>query len=70
MDIPTITPAIASPTYANRKLKWYHTHKDDPECKARLKKTRQEYYERNKERLRAEMLERYYQKKAQQISIT
>ena len=68
MDTAT-PPALPNEViYANRKIKWYHVHKDDPECKARLKKTRQEYYERNKDRLRADMLERYYRKKAQQMA--
>ena len=57
-------PALTSATPVNRKLKWYYAHKDEPDCKARLKQSRADYYQRNKDRLKAQMLEKYYIQKA------
>ena len=48
----------------NRKTKYYHAHKEEPEFQNRLKTAKKKYYEANKERLIEKALERYYRIKA------
>lgn len=55
---------LTPPAPVNRRLKWYYAHKDEPNCKARLKQIRANYYQRNKDRLKAQSLEKYYIKKS------
>lgn len=56
----TPTPA---PQYANRKVKYYHTHKDQPGFKEKLSAAHRNYYERNRDLLKQRALERYYRLK-------
>lgn len=48
----------------NRKTKYYRNHKDDPEFKERMKEAKRRYYQKNKEKIIAKTLNRYYEKKA------
>jgi len=58
------TPAQSAPVYANRKVKYYQTHKNDPGFRDKLKQSAKSYYERNRDQLKQKALDRYYQIKA------
>lgn len=51
------------PQYANRNIKYYHTHKSDPGFKERLAEVQRNYYLRNRDTYRQKALERYYRLK-------
>ena len=66
---PVVAPA---PQYANRKVKYYHTHKGDPGFRERLAEAQRNYYQRNKDTYKQKSLDRYYRLKqlAQQAAGT
>ena len=58
MENPT-TPQLDL-TNMNRKMRYYHLHKTDPEFQRRMSEAKQRYYQRNKEAIIAKSLARYY----------
>ncbi len=63
MDTENNTPTLP-PTdpyaHMNRKLRYYYRHKDDPVFRDKTLRAKAEYYQKNKEVLKAKSLERYY----------
>lgn len=55
----TTTPAPA-PATMNRKTRYYHNHKDEPEFQQRMKDAKRRYYEKNRDEMIAKALNRYY----------
>jgi hypothetical protein len=58
---PVVAPQ--PPQYANRKVKYYHTHKDDPGFRERLAEVQRNYYQRNRDTYKQKALDRYYRLK-------
>ena len=54
------------PQPMNRKTKYYHAHKADPEFQQRMKDAKQRYYQKNREAVIQKALIRYYALKALQ----
>ena len=50
--------------HLNRKLRYYYRHKDEPAFREKTLRAKADYYQRNKELLKAKSLERYYAIKA------
>ena len=63
MEHEQTTPATEQ-TFANRKQKYYHVHKDDPDFQERTRINKANYYERHKDRIKAKCLKYYHDKKA------
>lgn len=47
----------------NRKMRYYHVHKEDPEFQQRMSEAKKRYYQKNKEAIIAKSLARYYANK-------
>ena len=47
----------------NRKVRYYHLHKTDPEFQQRMTEAKRRYYQKNKETIIAKSLARYYANK-------
>lgn len=60
METPIAPP---TPQFANRKVKYYQTHKNDPGFKERLAEVQRNYYLRNRDTYKQKALERYYRLK-------
>lgn len=58
----TNTPAVPM----NRKTRYYHAHKTEPDFQQRMKEAKQRYYQKNREAVIQKSLERYYALKALQ----
>jgi len=57
------TPATEQ-TYQNRKQKYYHTHKNDPDFQERIRINKANYYQNHRDEIKAKCLKRYHDKKA------
>jgi len=58
MDTPN------EPQPMNRKLRYYYTHKNDPNFQARMAESKRRYYQANHQAIIAKSLNRYYMMKA------
>jgi hypothetical protein len=47
----------------NRKMRYYHLHKTDPEFQHRMSEAKRRYYQKNKDTIIAKSLARYYANK-------
>lgn len=47
----------------NRKMRYYHLHKADPDFQHRMSEAKRRYYQKNKEVIIAKSLARYYANK-------
>lgn len=69
-QIATVTnPTATTAQYANRNIKYYHTHKNEPGFKERLAEVQRNYYQRNKAKYQQKALERYYRLKWPELAI-
>ena len=69
METQNTTAPAPAPQYANRNIKYYHTHKADPGFRERLAEVQRNYYQRNKDRFKQKALERYYRLKWPELAI-
>ena len=53
----------------NRKLRYYHTHKNDPDFQQRMSEAKRRYYQKNKEAIIAKSLARYYANKPVEVEV-
>ena len=51
----------------NRKLRYYHVHKDDPIFQQRMSDAKRRYYQKNRDTIIAKSLARYYANKPADI---
>lgn len=50
-------------TQMNRRLRYYYKNKDKPEFKTKISEAKKDYYQRNKDLIKARTLARYYELK-------
>jgi hypothetical protein len=51
----------------NRKLRYYHVHKDDPNFQQRMSDAKKRYYQKNRDAIIAKSLARYYANKPPEV---
>jgi hypothetical protein len=56
-------PNVLNLQNMNRKLRYYHIHKDDPNFKQRMSDAKRRYYLKNRDAIIAKSLTRYYANK-------
>lgn len=54
----------------NRKLRYYHVHKDDPNFQQRMSDAKRRYYQKNRDAIIAKSLARYYANKPAEVPET
>lgn len=66
METPTNIPDLQN---MNRKLRYYHVHKDDPNFQQRMSDAKRRYYQKNRDAIIAKSLARYYANKPAEVPV-